>query len=458
MSNEQSRITVVGTRRRIDVSVPSGAPVGEYTAQLASICRQEQADVLPPTWSLAPAGQPPFPLDASLLDQGVIDGQVLYLRDVAGESYAAPLVEEIEEVVADEARHYRQQRLRGGPVVLGLGLLWLTAAAVLAARRFDGGTGVVAGFTIVGMLLLATAWGLAQQRAVVPDALRLAVGLASLPCLAAAGMLVAQVLGAPASRWAGALVGASLAALMMLGVIPNAGLFAVQLQITVALVLVSLAQGLDADPAEAAALVVVTSLGIFAVARRIAATVASWGRRRPPDDAVAVTVTSELVDRSRRVLTVVLAGPAVALAVALPVLAWSGRTFALALVGVACIALVARCRLAAFSAELLAFGSTAAIGCFSLVAAAARLAAPGTAVNVLVMAGLLVVATGVGISALRPTVPEPPDADGTTGPRPARRRSRAEVVGVVASVFLAPLALGVFGAFHHLIDVGRNLF
>ncbi|TBL35878.1 hypothetical protein EYA84_13245 [Verrucosispora sp. SN26_14.1] len=459
MSGERSRITVVGTRRRLDVSVPSGAPVGEYSARLAEMCGQDRADVLPPAWSLAPAGHPPLPLDATLLDVGVVDGQVLYLRDAAQEPNDAPLVEEIEELVADKTHRHRQQRLRGGTIVLSLGLLWTTVAAITAGLRFEGGAGTAAGLVLAGLGLLAGAWSLTQHREVVPDWLRMAVALTSVPCLAAAGMLVTRVLGVTAYRWDGAVFGACLAALMALVVIPTAALVVVQLHLTVGLALVSLIRALDTDRAGAAAVVTVTAMGIIAVARRIAATVASWGQRRPPDQSAALPVTIGLVDRSHRLLSVVLVGPALALTAALPVLASNGGGWAVALTAVASIALMARCRLVAFSAELLLLGIAALVGCFSLILAVVGMlgAGPGATLVVLVLAGLGVAGAGVTLSLLRPSTPEPP-RDGPMVHPSARRRSRAEVFGVITSLLMVPLALGVLGAFRHMVEVGRSIF
>src|ERR1700729_1328372 len=85
MIDGRSRVTVIGTRKRVDVALPAAAPIGEHSAGLASLCGPAQASpgALPPAWSLAVAGGAPLPLSASLEESGVLDGQVLYLRDLA---------------------------------------------------------------------------------------------------------------------------------------------------------------------------------------------------------------------------------------------------------------------------------------------------------------------------------------------------------------------------------------
>src|SRR5258708_12497466 len=79
----RSRGTVIGARRRVDVALPTMAPIGEYSAGLASMCGQDSRRALPPAWSLAVAGAAPLPLTASLAESGVVDGQVLSLRPLA---------------------------------------------------------------------------------------------------------------------------------------------------------------------------------------------------------------------------------------------------------------------------------------------------------------------------------------------------------------------------------------
>ena len=110
MIDGRSRVTVIGARRRVDVALPAGAPIGEYSAGLAGLCGQDSHRALPPAWSLAVAGAAPLPLSASLADSGVVDGQVLYLRDLARHLGEEMTVEDIPELIAGEAESQR----RGG--------------------------------------------------------------------------------------------------------------------------------------------------------------------------------------------------------------------------------------------------------------------------------------------------------------------------------------------------------
>lgn len=459
MANEQSRITVIGTRRRIDLAVPATTPVGEYVPRLAELCGEDESPTMPAAWSLAPADAPAIPLDASLADMGVLDGQVLYLRDIAVEPGDPPVVMDVDEVVADEAGRLRRRRMHAGPVMLALGLGWLLAAAALTGWRTPANTGSAIILLLTGLLLLGAGWGLRQRPSAVPAWLTHVVVLSAGPCLAVSGMQIAESLLGPGHRWTGAVAGANLAMLMALAVGPGVVLMAVEANLAVAAVLVPLAFGLEADRIEAAALVAAVAAGLLAVSRRIAAMLTAWGSRVPKGRQAAAAATTRLVSFSSRVLTVVMAGPTLALAVTLPILALSGRAFALASAAILTVVLVARARHAAFTNELLMIGGAATIGLFTLLVPLVRLiGVAGTAAEALLFAaGLTVTAAGIGMSILLRSPADQPEPR-PDQPRKPRKRRRTEVIGAVAAVAVAPLTMGVFGVFSDLVWFGRTLF
>ena len=459
MADEMSRVTVIGAHRRVDVAVPTSTPIGEYTARLAAMCGQERNDALPPAWSLAVAGEAAMPVDASLSELGVTDGRVLYLRDLAEGPGEPPMVEDLDEIIAEETRRHRQRMLPAGVLFLSLGLLWLFATALVAGLSSHPATAAIALLTVAGLTMLGAAWMLQQRRNAVPPALRVVIGLSAVPLLAMAGVEAGQVLGG--SGWAGGIVGANLGTAMALAVTPSAAIFAVEVQAVAAAVLGLLLVGLDANRIEGAAVVTALAIGMFAMARRTAATVTAWGRR--PVNARALTDsgadrTVELVRFSGRLLGVVLAGPAGAMLVALPLLALTGKVVPICLALVLSLALLARARLAGFTAELVAYGITGLEGLFVTLVGGARYLGFSTAATatLLVAGGLLIVAAGIGSSVLAPA----PDADpkiGLTG-RPRRKRSRAEILGTLAAVAIVPLTLAALGVFSDLVEAGKHLF
>ena len=165
MLDRRSRVTVVGVSTRVDLALPSNTPIGEYVAGLASLCGQARGGAMPPAWSLAAAGTPPIPVGTSLAEAGVIDGQVLYLRDVSRDPGATPLVEDIDELVADEVERQRDRSQPRGLAIMSFGLLWLMMAAAVAALGHGGGLMMPAIVLVVaGMVALAIGWSLHQLR------------------------------------------------------------------------------------------------------------------------------------------------------------------------------------------------------------------------------------------------------------------------------------------------------
>jgi hypothetical protein len=458
-----SRITVIGAHRRADIAVPANTPIGEYSARLATMCGQERNDALPPAWSLAVAGEAAMPLDASLSELGITDGRILYLRDVAEGPGDPPLVEELDEIVAEETRRHRVRMLPTGVLYLTLGLLWFFATALVAGLSGQPATVAIALMTVVALIMLGVAWMLQQRRNAVPPVLRVVVALSAVPMLAMAGVGTGHVFGGAgaAAGWTGGIIGANLGTAMVLAVTPTAAVFAVEIQAVAAAVLGLLLVGLDTDRIEGAAVATALAIGMLAMARRTAATVTAWSHR--PVNARALTEsgvdrTVELVRFSGRLLGVVLIGPTAAMLVALPVLALPGKLVPVCLALVLSLALVARARLAGFTAEVIAYGITGLAGLFvSLLGGARWLAlSPATTTVLLFVGGLAVVSIGLGSSVLTPA----PDADpkiGITG-RPRRRRSRAEILGTLSAVAIVPLTMAVLGVFGDLAEVGKHLF
>jgi hypothetical protein len=190
-----------------------------------------------------------------------------------------------------------------------------------------------------------------------------------------------------------------------------------------------------------------------------AASVTVWSQRQAAP-ATRDSATALLI-RSRRLLTVLVAGPTLTLAVALPALALSGNGFGLAMAAVASIALVVRARQVGFTDELVPLGGAGLVGLFAALAAAAeRLWHNDTAGTLaLVVAGLALVAGGTIGAILRhgaePAADMPAGFPAEAG-RP-RRRKFIDILGVLCQIATTSLALGVFGVFGDLMGMGRSM-
>jgi type VII secretion integral membrane protein EccD len=141
VSDQLCRVTVVGERRRVDLTVPARAPIAEYISTVAGLCDQDDDAAFPAVWSLAAPGRGPFPLQSSLDQAGVLDGQVLYLRDLAAGEADEPVVLDLDEVIeaaADELGRWAWTPRSRSVTLLAAGAGWLMAALIVLAVRPGG--------------------------------------------------------------------------------------------------------------------------------------------------------------------------------------------------------------------------------------------------------------------------------------------------------------------------------
>ncbi|HXM57231.1 MAG TPA: EsaB/YukD family protein, partial [Candidatus Dormibacteraeota bacterium] len=98
MSDSFFSITVVGRRRRLDVSLPADIRVAELLGELV-VMLDEQAAGPPPAWGLVRVGGHVLDGERDLAAQGVSTGDLLFLRDVSG-PIAPPAVDDYAGAVA----------------------------------------------------------------------------------------------------------------------------------------------------------------------------------------------------------------------------------------------------------------------------------------------------------------------------------------------------------------------
>jgi MinD-like ATPase involved in chromosome partitioning or flagellar assembly len=85
-------ITIAGPDRRVDLVVSTETPVAELIPTFVEMSMDEPPeDTLPQAvWSVALPGRPPLPLDRTLRDAGVADGDVLTLAEVRPRTQSPP--------------------------------------------------------------------------------------------------------------------------------------------------------------------------------------------------------------------------------------------------------------------------------------------------------------------------------------------------------------------------------
>lgn len=457
--DERLRVTVVGARRQVDLTVPARAAIAEYSARLLDLCGTDEDDgALPPVWSLAPAGIRPYPPSHSLVEAGVADGAVLYLRDFAAGELDDPLVTDMVELVDAATRARRAWDARLGAAVLLVGGL-LTLIAGLAA--FSAGQNPPSALSLAA-LLGGVASALLAHRARVrrwplPSAAITSLALATVPLLAVAPTFLppARVDGGTylISLVCGAVAGAVTARIVLPRLITTA---------TLALILVVLpaAVGLvlaRADLAEAAATVSVLALVLLRFAPAISGHLVASSQ---PDDRSEGTAeeVDALVGRGRLVLTGTTVVAGAVLVACMVLLAVSGGGFAIALATALGVTLLLRAGALTVLPARLALVLAGGAGLVAVVLLAGvelgddagfpHGLAVASGPSLVALAGLGM--AGSGLTGAFRAAEDPDDPEDEP----------AAWIGGVASLLTTlcvPLALGVFGVFAMLFHAGGQM-
>ena len=448
MDDKFCRITVVGARRRVDLAVPAGTAIAEYLPDLVRRCGQLGDDTLPPAWSLALAGEKPFSPSLSLLEAQVVDGATLYLRDLVAGENDGPLITDLEEAVVEESgRWERWSSWHGALSAAVLGLLGYLAALVSMVMTapdnpLAGLLALLSGFSLVLVAGLA-----ARKDWPVPPRLRTGLALAAVPALALAGYALPVSRAGENAAAVAAVSGATVAALAVLLAVVNVWTLAVALLSAVALPVAVLLALLDADRTERAAAVAVVMLILLSIGPTAAGRLASLspGRGGLPGSGISEEATAALA-RSRRLLVVWAVTGSAGLVCCLVTLSGASDPYALSLVACVGLALLAQ---AGQTMVPSAVFPVLAAGIAGLVALGVR--APGVAWLPEVSWMLIVSCVCLLMSVVGLVKLVDPADDAVE--RPAWIRSVASTLSVLS----VPLAVGVFGVYEALADIGARL-
>jgi hypothetical protein len=440
MSGDLRHVTVHGAGRRVDLTLPSAAPIAELMPALIRLCgvaslrggrgaNGSGADATPPAWALARAGEPALALTSSLAEAGVGEGEVLYLVDVA--AWRRPAVVEVsttvQGAVAGGGAPWTQ--LSTAWLIAGLAVLALLAAVAIAvgtrAVRPEAG---LAALLLAGLVLAAGA-GLRSRRRRPSARPALLALVASAWALAALGGW--GVAGGPLTAGGLAAAGLALAAAMLASypLVPVLSPGGAVAAAAAAAAAGTVAAG--ASPVAAAvgvAVVGVTALRLLPwfVSALLAALTAG-----PEARSVAAVVEAH-ARMCRRLLASLSAGTAAAvLGAILALLAW-GDGLALALAVIVAVSLLLQARPYRFAPEAMppALAGGAALVALAIALGVRAIAAGGdplVPVTVL-LAGCLLLA---GLSAVWTELPSAPRLPVATW--------------LLVDTALVPLALGELG-------------
>ena len=100
-------VTIAGPDRRVDLVVSTETPISDLIPTFVEMSSEDppNPDAPQPVWSVAPPGQQPLPLDKTLREAGIADGDVLTLTEVRPQEKAPPRPAEL-----------RKPRAKHGPM------------------------------------------------------------------------------------------------------------------------------------------------------------------------------------------------------------------------------------------------------------------------------------------------------------------------------------------------------
>jgi type VII secretion integral membrane protein EccD len=429
MAETSRLVTVVGTNRRVDTTVPGHVPLAELLWDLLDLI-DEPSGPAAPRWGLTRLGGPILDLERGLAAQGVRDGAMLFLTDLAEPPRAAEFDDYAEQVavtVDRESGHWKPPIQMAALTVAASASVAVTGAALL-----------VLGLThpLLWSIGLAAAALVALGAAVLSRAFRLplsggVLAFSTLPLWAAAGVDLAAglqlgLLPAIAAGLAAVAVGAFLARLVGPAVqAPAAGVLVATLLAAGVLTFCSV---VGVGLFEAAALAAVLGLAVMRFLPMAVVRLARIDASRTPHQSLA---------RGRRLLAALFAGLSALLAASGIWLSLGNSWLELGLAGALALACALGARHYRFIAEILPLGAASLLIFTALELAFVRyLAVDQTRVlliaPVLIGAAILIVGLGLLLRSRE------------LSPNLDKRLDQIEGLAIVATV---PLALGIWGLY-----------
>jgi type VII secretion integral membrane protein EccD len=213
MSDSFFSVTVVGRRRRLDLSLPADVPVADLLGEVVAML-DEPVVGPPPSWGLVRLGGEVLDGEEGLAAQGVSAGDLLFVRDVA-DPVGPPAVDDYAGAVAAAIEAapglWTPAHFQGLLAVAGAG--WVLVLGAVALWQVANGVLISTPLVLLLAILVTAGAGLAGRVAGFPLT-GTALGFAALPLWGAAGVGFALIAGLdPMSAVAAGLAAVAAAAL-----------------------------------------------------------------------------------------------------------------------------------------------------------------------------------------------------------------------------------------------------
>lgn len=439
MAHAFTRVTLIGTRRHLDLLLPSDRPVGGLMPQVLDLLQDEPSDDVAAKLLVTPDGTP-LSAAGTLDDAGITDGSSLLLCHAA-EAPPAAVVYDVTDLVVDGTADVRGRwtavYTTATAIVFTAFGLWAGTELLLQAYApgsawwilcslggvfLAGGTvaGVVPRFRTVGIALLVAGWITAFA-----GIMHRGDGLPVVALLTAALTVILLLsVGVVADRRK-----AMASAALTLGAL--------------ALVWVA-ATSLAPDPPQAAALAALASLLVLGLMPKIALSasgLATLDDQRAKGDTIARTDAVDAVAAAHASLSFGSVITGVSIGAGLWIIGTDTETqvWTLPLLAALTLATALRARAFPLAAERIALYAASAVGLAALALGALRfLPQQPWLVAVVVLL--------IGVTSALSLAIEPADHVAARGRQQAKR---LETIAILVSI---PLTVGMFGVFIQLLE------
>jgi len=435
------RVTVIGSGRRLDATLPADVAVAELLPDLVDMLGESE-DGVAPRWGLVRVGGQSLDPELTLTDQGVEAGTMLFLRDLTTPAEPPAIDDFVQRVaLAVDAQHGRWRGATVPALLSSVAGATLAAAGLVELLAGDRTSRALFGAVGAGV---AVAAGLALARVLRRPVLAEVVVLCSLPLWATAGTGIAGLAGAsPNLILAAGLAGLVVGSIALFAIAGNVALTASAGVISAAglpALVIGGAAAFAAGLPPAAAVLVPLELGALALLAPLSVRVSGLVAGLP--DSLDASL-----GRARHVLGASLIGTVIVIAASCAVLSLSASWFARVLIAVAALAMAIRARHFRFAIEVVPLLAAAAVLLVLLEYPLAHWLGIGPG-GVAGTAGLLVADAAVLVAAATwiPSWKLTPQVMRWLGP--------LESVAIAASV---PLAAGAIGAFDAAARLARSL-
>jgi type VII secretion integral membrane protein EccD len=425
------RVTVVGSKRRLDATLPDSVPVAELLSDVVDMLGENEngASV---EWGLVRVGGGSLDPELTLAGQGVAEGTMLFLRDLTS-GPPAPAMDDFagRVAIAIDTQGGRWTASQTPALLSSVAAGTLAAAGLALLLTGDAGTRATLGTLAVAVTALGAIALIRVQRR---PALAAVMVFSGLPAWVAAGAGLAGLAAAtPIGIVAAGLGGAAFGALVAIAIVGEEAFPAAEGVLAAAGIPAVVIGGVAAFGGgllQAAALLVVIELLALALLAPLNVRLVRIG------GADSASLLRRLRG-GRRLQAASVIATALVITVSCAVLALSGGWFAKALVAATAVAAILRARHYRFVAEVAPLLATGLVSLILLELSLGAWFAPLLIADAVVLVGA---ATTVRRWSLSPHV--------------KRWLGPVEALAIAATV---PLALGVLGLYGAVAHFARSL-